>query len=83
MNMILTLLLGLLTVVAGTPGPLSLPDINILPKPNLDPRWSAAETLQITLAFRDAQFMAVAAYDTVSRSASFAISHTNMGLGHK
>ena len=73
MNMLMTLLLGLLTLVACAPGPLPLPDINILPTPKFAASWSAAETLQITLAFRDAQFMAVAAYEAVSHSASFAI----------
>lgn len=73
MNMLLTLLLGLLTVVGCAPGPLPLPDLNVLPNPNINADFSVAEKLHITLAFRDAQFMAVAAYEAVSHSASIAV----------
>ena len=79
MNMLLTLLLGLLTVVGCAPGPLPLPDLNVLPKPNINADFSAAEKLQITLAFRDAQFMAAAAYEAVSHSTSIAISLPTLG----
>jgi hypothetical protein len=44
---------------------LRLPDTMVMPKPNFNGDFNLVEKIQISIAFRDAQQMAVAAYEAV------------------